>query len=723
LAVETASTQLPSFPDGVWFISLASVSGAEFIATAIGNTLPMNLYGPDEPKVQLLNYLQEKTLLLVLDNMEHLPEGGDLLAELLREAPSVRLLITSRERLNLHGEWTFEIGGLSLPSSEGVEGWESYSAVALFLQAARRIQTNFKLPKEEWAALVQICRLMEGMPLGIELAAAWVHLLSCGEIAREIERNLDFLTVTARDIPERHRSLRAAFDHSWNLLPADERRVLRRLSVFRGGFKREAAEQVARANLPLLSALVDKSLLRRTEVGRYDLHELVRQYAASHFQEVPQEQGSTHDNHCSYYARFLWERDERLRSSAQTATVAELKADLDNIRLAWRWAVAQHRITEIRQFIRPLSWFYELCGWYQEAEMLLKEAEVMLRQSVPVESADYEIEMNQQLAEYRLALGEVLAHEGYFCLRGSEHSRAQQLLEEGLELLTPGGDQLALANALMWSGFVSSRYQGNYAGAEALLQQSLSLSRQLNNSWNVAMTLCRLGSLAHGLNRPQEAYRLFREGLEILRRTGDPSGIAYSLSSLGTVATTLERHTEAQGLLQESLSISREIGNRWEVGFALTGLGLDAQAQGDYAQARGLFQESINAFREIGDQWNIARTLNLLGRANQALGNCSEAEDSLQEALSIALNIQATTVILQVALSWGALLAEYPETQALAAELLLALLEHPAAEQMMQNRVKSQLVKLEAHLSPQQLETLQVRPFNLLLEDLLYRKG
>jgi tetratricopeptide (TPR) repeat protein len=175
-------------------------------------------------------------------------------------------------------------------------------------------------------------------------------------------------------------------------------------------------------------------------------------------------------------------------------------------------------------------------------------------------------------------------------------------------------------------------------------------------------------------------------------------------------------------LLQESLSISREIGNQWEVGFALTGLGLDAQAQGDYAQARGLFQESIDAFREIGDQWNIARTLNLLGRANQASGDCSEAEYSLQEALRIALTIQATTVILQIALSWGALLGEYPETRSLAAELLLALLEHPAAEQTMQNRVKSQLAHLETQLPPRQLETLQVRPFDLILEDLLYRK-
>jgi tetratricopeptide (TPR) repeat protein len=235
------------------------------------------------------------------------------------------------------------------------------------------------------------------------------------------------------------------------------------------------------------------------------------------------------------------------------------------------------------------------------------------------------------------------------------------------------------------------------------------------------MTLCRLGSLAHGLNRPEEAYRLFREGLDLLRRTGDPSGIAYSLSSLGTVATTLGRHAEARNLLQESLALSREIGNQWEVGFSLTGLGLDAQAQADYVQAQALFEESIKAFREIGDQWNIARTLNFLGRTSHALGECSEAELNLHEALRIALNIQATTVIIQIALSWGALLADLPETRMLAAELLLALLQHPATAPAMLDRAESQLAKVEAYLPPRHLESLQVRPFNLIVEELLYR--
>jgi predicted ATPase len=186
----------------------------------------------------------------------------------------VKLLATSRERLNLQMEWVFEIQGLPVPAADQIGELESYSAVRLFLQRAQQAYVGFKLTREERPAVAHLCRLVEGMPLGLELAATWVRTLSCTEITRELERNLDFLTASARNVPERHRSLRATFDHSWKLLSTTEQRAIRRVSVFRGGFRREAAEQVAGVTLPLLSTLVDKSLLHRTATGRYDLHEL-----------------------------------------------------------------------------------------------------------------------------------------------------------------------------------------------------------------------------------------------------------------------------------------------------------------------------------------------------------------------------------------------------------------------------------------------------------------
>ena len=204
------------------------------------------------------------------------------------------------------------------------------------------------------------------MPLGIELAAAWVRTLSCDEIAREIERGLDFLSVSTRDLPARHRSMRAVFDHSWKLLTEEEQGVLLRLSVFRGGFRREAAEQVADATLSVLSTLVTKSLIRRSGAGRYDLHELIRQFAAEHFAERPEEQTATQARHGSYYLTYFSQADGRLRSSAQRETLAELTAEMDNFRAAWDWAVTHGEFALIEQTMRTFAMLYDTRGWLQE---------------------------------------------------------------------------------------------------------------------------------------------------------------------------------------------------------------------------------------------------------------------------------------------------------------------------------------------------------------------
>jgi predicted ATPase len=291
------------------------------------------------------NYLRAKESLLVLDNVEHLLEGVDLFAEMLERAPGVKLLVTSRERLNLQGEWVFEIQGLPVPPTDQADRAEEYSAAALFAQSARRAQAGFELEAEERPSVVRICQMVEGMPLGIELAAAWVPVLTCREIAHEIERGMDFLATTMRDVPERQRSLRAAFDflattmrdvperqrslraafdHSWSLLSADERGVLCRLAVFQGGFEREAGEQVAGASLPSLLALASKSLVRRAESGRYDLHEVVRQYALSHLADDPGGE-ATRDRHCDFYLALLRDREGALQSAAQREAIREMR--------------------------------------------------------------------------------------------------------------------------------------------------------------------------------------------------------------------------------------------------------------------------------------------------------------------------------------------------------------------------------------------------------------
>jgi len=274
LAIEFAARRRDMFPGGVFYVPLASVNAPELIVPAIAEAFAYSFSGPAGPHEQLFDHLActvEQPTLLALDNLEHLlAQSGataDLIAELLERFSPLKILCTSRERLNLHGEWLFDLNGLSVPPLGQTENLEAYSAVTLFLQAARRINANFVLTAADKPALRRICHLLEGIPLALELAAAWVGMLSCQEIAREIEANIDFLAVSMRNLPERHRSLRASFDHSWRLLSDAERAALSRLSVFQGGMDRVAAERVAGAQLALLAALVSKSLVRRTRGG------------------------------------------------------------------------------------------------------------------------------------------------------------------------------------------------------------------------------------------------------------------------------------------------------------------------------------------------------------------------------------------------------------------------------------------------------------------------
>ena len=287
---------------------------------------------------------------------------------MLASAPGLMLLVTSRERLDLQVEWVFEVQGLPVPASERVEEPESYSAVALFVQRARRARQTFALTAPNKPHVVRICQLVEGMPLAIELAAAWVPTLSCQEIAAEIQHGLNILTTRLRDVPERQRSLLAVFDQSWELLTEDEQRTLRQLSIFRGGFQREAAQAVAGATLPLLSGLASKSVLRRTAAGRYGLHELMRQYVAGRLGEVPEEEAAARERHSIYYTDYMAGLERDLKGFRQMETLAAMDADIDNIRSAWRWAVRRGDLAAIRRPVRAFWYFYDIRGWFQEAQ-------------------------------------------------------------------------------------------------------------------------------------------------------------------------------------------------------------------------------------------------------------------------------------------------------------------------------------------------------------------
>lgn len=357
-----AAFEETSFVDGVFFVPLMAPEGDEpskhpSLIAALADALPFSFQGPVHPQAQLLNYLRDKRMLLILDNFEHLVGEARQLGDILRLAPGTKLLVTSRMRLNLREEWVLEVEGLDYPrggEALPIEKAEAYGAIALFVQQARHTQASFTLTEAGLPDVVRICRLVDGVPLGIELAASWLRVLTCQEIADEIETGLDFLTSAMQNVPERHRSLRAVFDHSWNLLSPAEQALFQELSVFRGGFSREAAAQVVGASLPMLASLAEKSLLRRNASGRYEIHELLRQYAEERLQQRPEEHERIRDEHCRYYALLMSGHKQALQSEDVSVALRALNAERENVRAAWNWAVEHRRGAELDRFMECL---------------------------------------------------------------------------------------------------------------------------------------------------------------------------------------------------------------------------------------------------------------------------------------------------------------------------------------------------------------------------------
>ncbi len=349
------------FTDGVFVVPLAAGPGQDnqpnSLLAAMADALHYDLQGPVHPQAQLLNHLRDKHLLLILDNFEHLVAEARQLGDILRLVPGIKLLVTSRARLNLQEEWLLEVQGLAYPASAAgltPEDAAAFSAVALFAQQARRVVAGFALQPADVPWVVRLCQLVEGVPLGLELAASWLRVLSCAEIVAEVAHGLDFLTTGLQNVPERHRSLRAVFDHSWALLSPAEQTVFAQLAVFRGGFRREAATEIVGVSLTVLAGLVDKSLLRRTADGRYEVHDLLRQYAAERLAADPETSAAVHNRHCRYYARLMAAHSEQLKGEELSDALAVLSAERDNVRAAWDWAVSQRRVEELNQFMEAL---------------------------------------------------------------------------------------------------------------------------------------------------------------------------------------------------------------------------------------------------------------------------------------------------------------------------------------------------------------------------------
>lgn len=475
---QTSRINLPSFQHGVFFVPLAPLNAADVIVPTIAESINFAFYNADDPKTQLLNYLREKEMLLVMDNFEHLMDGANIVADILRAAPQVQILVSSRERLRLQGETILDLYGMRFPEYETPRELENYAAVKLFLQSARRAAPDFTLNEQTAPLVARIVRLVEGLPLGIELAAAWLEALSAQEIVQEMQRSFDFLETDLRDVPDRHRSIRSVFEYSWKLLTEAEKTAFGKLSVFRGGFTREAAQTVAEVALRDLTTLVNKSLLRRSPEGRYDVHELLRQYAAEHLRASPTEAEATHTRHSAYFMRLLAQCEKELYTSSQKRILEALETDFDNIRSAWQWA-SDHALEDLLyEGIGTLSALYETLSMFKEGvETFGKAADLLLKRGA---------------AEDDLTVWRLRVYQGALAGRMGDYALNYQLAQQALNVFQHWDMRPEISYALNNLAYVDMM-RGRYDSALEYGEQAMTMAVEVGDQWRVFMSMGNVG--------------------------------------------------------------------------------------------------------------------------------------------------------------------------------------------------------------------------------------
>jgi predicted ATPase/DNA-binding SARP family transcriptional activator len=682
VATDLLSEAQERFEHGVFFVSLAPLRSAEAVVPTTASALDFSFYGRGEPQQQLLDYLRQKRMLIVMDNYEHLltppgsppagrmhpallegtaeREGADLVTEILKTAPGVKILATSRARLNVGGEHLLHLAGMDVPDRETLEDAAAYSAVQLFLQSARRVKAGFEPAAGDLQHVSRICRLVQGMPLAILMAAAWTEMLAPAEIAAEIGQSLDFLETGLRDMPARQRSMRAVFDHSWRLLTEREREVFQQLSVFSGGFTREAAEKVTGASLHTLLALVGKSFLTRTPAGRYEVHELLRQYAEEKLDRVPSAGEAARDRHSAYYTAALQRWEAGLKGPRQRAAMAEMGAEIENARAAWDWAAERRQVERLGQALEGLSEFYWAHWRLYEGEAACRTAAEQLAAMtsgdgpvLPVPSATEGSEAEglrdpcpealvltgKDRAEGLRVLARLLARQADFsALTLGRAELTNQLLRQSLSILE--GPELAGQDIRAEKAFVllqmgqAADYFSDYEQKRQLLQESLALYLAVGDRYWTAFLLYNLAFVAGSLGAHREAKRRAEEGLAIGRALGHPGRVLFSLLTLGRAGLALGQLEEAERSLREGLAIAREAGGRGDLSSGLFYVGRALVWLGRLDEAHSLLEESLAIVDDLGIRTYIANSNAWLGHAKVHLGQYARARARAQMSLA-----------------------------------------------------------------------------------------
>ncbi len=698
LALHLAALNTGMFLNGAWFVPLAALQ-PEGLIPALGEAFQFPFSSGDHRK-QLLNFLRQKELLLVLDNFEHLLEAAPLLTDILRSAPAVKVLVTSRERLEIEGEWVVELSGLEIPREMDEIGVSS--AAQLFLQGAAR--AGAKLAEPDSAAVAEICRMVGGLPLGLEIAAAWTRSLRPDDIAAEIRRGLDFLASTRRDLPERQRSLRAVFESVWERLTGNERKTLAQLAIFQGGFSLEAAEQVTGAGKSAFAGLADKALVQ-TRAARYELHEVIRQYA---LEKLSADLGLLAETRASH-ARCFGALARTLSPQNERTSFPVMGHELENMRAAWAWAAEQADVPTLASLAPFTKRYLDVQGRYREGIALFETALAQLGAPTDLESLP--------LDDRGHLVARLLAYKALLVADAGQPEASRALLETCLAYFRRVGDSAQIAVCLNGLGN-AARFVGEEAQAAVFYREELELARSLGSREEETTALNNLALVFNTLGQMAEAEQMHRECLALRREMEDALGIASSLVNLGVVLFDQRRFAEAKACLAESIEISRQLNQTRQLAASLGNLGGILVEEGQYEAALKLFLQGLEIHRNTGYRFGTAIALDNVGTAYYHLGNEREALYYLRQSIREAQEIRADFIALDALVSIAGLRAQHGETEP-ALELLEMIIHHPKADLESVHSAEKLTAQLARGLSSEVIAMAQSRGRELVLAEVI----
>jgi tetratricopeptide (TPR) repeat protein len=548
---------------------------------------------------------------------------------------------------------------------------------------------------------VRICKLLEGMPLALELASAWTPLMSAEQIAQEIERDLDFLSSTYPDMPARQRSLRATFEHSFQLLSPEEQRVLCRLSIFPASFERQAAEQVAGASLAILSALCDRSLVEQVRTGngrsptRYRMHELIRQFSREKLGRDESELGMAKARHRAYYMSFLNARNDKVMGGSQPyQAVQDVSGEIENVRQALDQAIVECNLNELGYSFDILMFFYEIRGLFAEAE------EVFARIRRCFEDFAHEGRAyHEQTGRF---LGRARMYHGWYCMHLARFDEAIELTQQGIDACLQSGDRKGYGMGLNSLGLLALS-QGRYQQALRYLEESHDIALETGDIWWQASTCGNLAILATMQGDLTRAAELSQHSLDLMTRLGDEWGMAGSLDILGDLAVQQGDLELAEKCFRQGLQLREKLNQRWRYALTLSRLGGIAYRRQEYLEAKSDYQESLSLLRDFGERLHLSSTLARFGEVFTALGEYDSAREALQDSLHFARQISAEGITLRALLGMAELLLKVGESEQ-AYKILAAICEHPSLDHEDQERARSLLAEVRRLLSPQDIK-------------------